>query len=235
MKQVVKSADRGRTKIDWLDSFHSFSFGEYFDPGNMGFGPLRVINDDTILPSGGFPTHPHRDMEIITIVTEGAVAHRDNTGGEGLIRPGEVQKMTAGKGILHSEFNASDKHILKLYQIWILPNQLGLKPGYEEFKYNEEDKKNNLLLVASGDVLDGVVFINQEAKIFLSDLETSKNINYSTQEKHGVYIHVISGKLSVNNEDLKEGDAIKITNESNVNIEATESAKFILFDVVMNF
>ncbi|KAF0214212.1 MAG: hypothetical protein FD178_2601 [Ignavibacteria bacterium] len=145
MLEVLRSEERGRTKIDWLDSYHSFSFGEYYDPKNMGFGPLRVINDDLIQAGAGFPTHPHRDMEIVTIVTQGAVAHRDSSGGEGIIRVGEVQKMSAGKGIFHSEFNASDKEVLKLYQIWIMPNQNGLKPGYEDIRYDVAEKKNKLL------------------------------------------------------------------------------------------
>ena len=193
MLEVLRSKERGRTKIDWLDSYHSFSFGEYYDPKNMGFGPLRVINDDLIQAGAGFPTHPHRDMEIVTIVTQGAVAHRDSSGGEGIIRVGEVQKMSAGKGIFHSEFNASDKEILKLYQIWIMPNQNGLKPGYEDIRYDVAEKKNKLLLAASNNHDDGVIFLNQDAKIYLADLEAGTSVSYQTDK----FLHPNLLKLKV--------------------------------------
>lgn len=235
MLEVLRSKQRGRTKIDWLDSYHSFSFGEYYNPKNMGFGPIRVINDDLIQPSGGFPTHPHRDMEIVTIVTEGVVAHRDSSGGEGIIRVGEVQKMTAGKGIFHSEFNASDKHILKLYQIWIMPNQIGLKPSYEDIRYDVEEKKNKLLLVASNNHGDGVIFLNQDAKIYLADIEEGKSIQYKTENSRGVYFHLIEGKVEVNGTELVSGDAVKLTEVENAEVIAKEKSSFILFDVVMEF
>ena len=235
MLEVLRSKERGRTKIDWLDSYHSFSFGEYYDPKNMGFGPLRVINDDLIQAGAGFPTHPHRDMEIVTIVTQGAVAHRDSSGGEGVIRVGEVQKMSAGKGIFHSEFNASDKEILKLYQIWIIPNQNGLKPDYEDIRYEVAEKKNKLLLVASNNHGDGVIFINQDAKIYLADLEAETNISYQTDKSRGVYIHVTKGSVEVEGTKLSSGDAIKLTDVENIEIKASENAGILLFDVVMNF
>jgi redox-sensitive bicupin YhaK (pirin superfamily) len=235
MLEVLRSKERGRTKIDWLDSYHSFSFGEYYDPKNMGFGPIRVINDDLIQAGGGFPTHPHRDMEIVTIVTQGAVAHRDSSGGEGIIRVGEVQKMSAGKGIFHSEFNASDKEILKLYQIWIMPNQNGLKPAYEDIRYNVDEKKNKLLLVASNNHGDGVIFLNQDAKIYLADLDTNEILSYKTEKSRGIYIHVTNGSVEVANTKLSSGDAIKLSSVESLEIKATENAGFILFDVVMNF
>ncbi len=235
MLEVLRSKERGRTKIDWLDSYHSFSFGEYYDPKNMGFGPLRVINDDLIQAGAGFPTHPHRDMEIVTIVTQGAVAHRDSSGGEGVIRVGEVQKMSAGKGIFHSEFNASDKEILKLYQIWIIPNQNGLKPDYEDIRYEVAEKKNKLLLVTSNNHGDGVIFINQDAKIYLADLEAETNISYQTDKSRGVYIHVTKGSVEVEGTKLSSGDAIKLTDVENIEIKASENAGILLFDVVMNF
>ena len=149
MIEVRKSNEHEHTKIDWLDSRHSFSFGEYYDPGNIHFGPLRVMNDDIIQPGEGFPTHPHRDMEIVTIILEGTVAHKDSTGGEGTITVNEIQRMTAGKGILHSEFNASNTEILKLLQIWLIPNKQGLMPSYEQMKFSHEEKKNKLLKVVS--------------------------------------------------------------------------------------
>lgn len=234
MKHVIKSEQRGRTKINWLDSYHSFSFGEYYDPNNMDFGPLRVFNDDTILPSGGFPTHPHRDMEIITIVIEGAVAHRDSTGSEGMIRPGEIQKMSAGKGILHSEFNASDKHLLKLYQIWIIPNQMGLKPSYEEHQYNEEELHNQLHLVASGDINDGVVFINQDVKMFLSKFDSGYNLKYNIETNRGVFIHIIDGTLDIDGNELTNGDEYRISQDGEIDIAAKENTKYLLIDMKMD-
>ncbi len=235
MLEVLRSKERGRTKIDWLDSYHSFSFGEYYNPENMGFGPIRVINDDLIQPGGGFPTHPHRDMEIVTIVTQGGVAHRDSSGGEGIIRVGEVQKMSAGKGIFHSEFNASDKEILKLYQIWIMPNQNGIKPAYEDISYDVSEKKNKLLLVASNNHADGVIFINQDAKIFLSDLDAGKSVSYKTEKSRGIYLHITNGSVEVAETKLSSGDAIKLYDVEGLEIKATENAGLILFDVVMNF
>lgn len=235
MLEVLRSKERGRTKIDWLDSYHSFSFGEYYDPKNMGFGPLRVINDDLIQAGAGFPTHPHRDMEIVTIVTQGAVAHKDSSGGEGIIRIGEVQKMSAGKGIFHSEFNASDKEILKLYQIWIMPNQNGLKPGYEDICYDVAEKKNKLLLVASNNHGDGVIFLNQDAKIYLADLDGGTSLSYQTDKSRGVYIHVTDGSVEIEGVKLTSGDAIKLTDVDSVEIKASENSGILLFDVVMNF
>lgn len=178
MIEIRKSNERGKTKIDWLESYHSFSFGEYYDPSNIYFGPLRVMNDDIILAGGGFPTHPHRDMEIVTIVLEGTVAHKDSTGGEGTITVNEIQRMTAGKGIQHSEFNPSDSEVLKLLQIWFIPNQQGLNPSYEQRKFSHEEKKNKLLKVVSGTKEEGIIFINQDAEIFLSDLDKGKEIKY---------------------------------------------------------
>ncbi len=234
MIKIRKSNERGKTKIDWLESYHSFSFGDYYDPHNMAFGPLRVINDDTILPSAGFPTHPHRDMEIITIVTQGVIAHRDSTGSEGVIRVGEVQKMSAGKGIFHSEFNASDKEILKLFQIWIIPKEMGLKPAYEDMQYNTDEKKNKLLLVASGDHADGVIYIHQDAKIFLSDLDKNYEQKYSVQKDNGIYLHVVNGKIVVEENELTQGDAIMITEMEKIKWTALENSSIILFDVAMN-
>ncbi len=234
MVSILKSTERGKTKIDWLESYHSFSFGNYYNPNNMGFGPLRVINDDIVNPGAGFPTHPHKDMEIVTIVTQGAVAHQDSSGGNGIIRVGEVQKMSAGKGIYHSEFNASDKEILKLLQIWIIPNQTGLKPSYEEMQYSLEDKKNKLLLVASGNVNDAVIFINQDVKLYISDLEEGKQLTLPIPNNYGVYLHLIDGKLKVNNYILNSGDAIKITDEESLSIWGEQNSSFLLFVLGMN-
>ncbi len=234
MLTLRRSEDRGRTKIDWLDSYHSFSFGEYYDPEHINFGPLRVLNDDTVLPTSGFPTHPHRDMEIVSIVTSGAMAHRDSTGSSGVIGINDIQRMSAGKGIMHSEFNASDNVTLKLIQIWFLPNQKGLTPSYEQITFEPEERKNKLLLVVSGNKEDGVVFINQDAKIFLSDLEKEKSVSYQTKSERGIYIHVAEGEVEINGSVLKHGDAAKITNENTVNIIGLNDSKIILFDMTMD-
>ncbi|MHB8904833.1 MAG: pirin family protein [Melioribacteraceae bacterium] len=235
MIDIKKSNERGHTQIDWLDSYHSFSFGEYYDPSNIHFGPLRVMNDDTIQPGEGFPTHPHRDMEIVTIILEGTVAHKDSTGGEGTITVNEVQRMTAGSGIYHSEFNPSDWEILKLLQIWFIPNKLGLTPSYEQKKFSQEVKKNILLKVVSGNKEDGVIFLNQDAEIFLSDLEDEKEITHGLKESRGAYIHLIEGAVNVNGVLLSNGDAVGITGEEKIIIAATANSKIILFDMAMNF
>lgn len=235
MIEVKKSNERGHTKIDWLDSRHSFSFGEYYDPGNIHFGPLRVMNDDIIQPGEGFPTHPHRDMEIVTIILEGTVAHKDSSGGEGIITMNEIQRMTAGKGIMHSEFNASDTEILKLLQIWFIPNKQGLEPSYEQMKFSHEEKKNKLLKVVSEKKEDGIIFINQDAKIFMSDLEKGKEITYNINVNRGLYIHVIDGSLNVNSVSLLSGDAVKITQENQIKISTNDNSKIILFDLILDF
>lgn len=235
MFEIRKSNERGRTKIDWLNSYHSFSFGEYYDPSNIHFGPLRVMNDDLILVDSGFPTHPHRDMEIVTIILEGTVAHKDSSGGEGKITVNEVQRMTAGKGIFHSEFNPSKVEDLKLLQIWFMPNQVGLTPSYEQKKFSHEDKQNKLLKVVSGKKEDGIISINQDAEIFLSDLDKGKSVEHNLAAGRGAYAHVIDGQATVNGEKLSGGDAAKITDENNISITADSDSKIILFDMTMNF
>ena len=235
MLSIIRSNQRGHTKIDWLDSYHSFSFGEYYDPSNIHFGPLRVMNHDLIQPGAGFPTHPHREMEIVTIVLEGVVAHRDSTGGHGMIGVNEIQRMTAGSGIQHSEFNPSDDIVLNLLQIWFIPNKSGLTPGYEQKKYSHEEKKNKLLKVVSGNKDEGLIFINQDADIYLSDLNKGKNVSYSAKDGRGVYLYVIKGKIVVNDAVLGTGDAVKIEETGELHIEASEDSSLILFDLTMKF
>ena len=235
MIEVRKSNERGHTKIDWLDSRHSFSFGEYYDPKNIHFGSLRVINDDTIQPGEGFPTHPHRDMEIVTIILEGTVAHKDSSGGEGTITVNEIQRMTAGKGILHSEFNASDTETLKLLQIWFIPDQQGLTPGYEQKKFSHEQKRNKLLKVVSGKKEDGIIFINQDAEIFLSDLDAGIKLNYELKDKRGTYIQLVDGILNVDGNKIEKGDALKINGEKKLELTAEKNAKIVLFDLALEF
>lgn len=235
MIEIRRSNERGRTKIDWLDSYHSFSFGEYYDSTNLHFGPLRVMNDDLILPASGFPTHPHRDMEIVTIILEGTVAHKDSSGGEGTITVNEVQRMTAGRGILHSEFNPSKTENLKLLQIWFIPNRQGLAPSYEQKKFSHEEKQNKLLKIVSGKKENGIIFINQDAVIYLSDLDKGKQIMHQVSDERGVYVHIIEGETKVNGQTLQSGDAAKLTEEKEIVISANTDSKIILFDMPMDF
>lgn len=233
MISVRKKEKRGLTKTNWLESYHSFSFGNYYDPENINFSPLRVLNDDTVQPMGGFPTHRHNDIEIVSIVTQGIMAHRDSTGSEGIIRVNDVQRMTAGKGIMHSEFNASDNQILKFYQVWFIPNQQGITPSYEQISFEPEERKNKLQLIVSGLMEEGVIHINQDAKMYLSDLDKRINIIFQPVLNRGIYVHVIDGKIAVNGIIIRGGDAIKAVDEKSINIIAEESSKLILFDVTL--
>lgn len=219
------------TNIDWLKSFHSFSFGEYFNPDNINFGPLRVLNDDTILAGGGFPKHPHRDMEIVTIVTEGAVAHEDSMGHKEVIRAGEIQRMTAGAGVFHSEFNNSDYEDLKLLQIWLMPNRKGLEPSYQQIQYDPAQSRNKLLKLVSGKESGGQIFINQDADIYRSNLEEGKVLEFQIKPGRGVYIFVIEGIIEVNGKGLFRGDAAEISEENSVSIKAADHSDFIFFDL----
>ncbi len=233
MNETFRSGQRGRTKIDWLDSHHSFSFGDYYDPDNIHFGPLRVLNHDLIQPGGGFPTHPHKEMEIVTIVLEGVVAHKDSSGGQGFIGVNEIQRMTAGSGIRHSEFNPSDENMLNLLQIWFIPNQLGLTPSYEQKKYSPEEKKNKLLKVVSGNKDNALIFINQDAEIFLSDLDKDKSLWHELKKGRGVYLYLIKGKIEVAGLALNTGDAAKLTEAGLLNITTLENSNIILFDMAL--
>jgi redox-sensitive bicupin YhaK (pirin superfamily) len=235
MVELFKSEQRGHTQIDWLNSHHSFSFGEYYNPKNIHFGPLRVMNHDIIQPEGGFPTHPHSNMEIVTLVFEGSVAHKDSTGGEGTITVNEVQRMTAGKGILHSEFNPSETELLNLLQIWFIPNKTGLTPSYEQKKYPLDDKKNKLLKVVSGKKDENLIFINQDADIYLTDLDTSKKVDHILRKNRGAYIYIIKGNAEIDGIKLNNGDAAKILDQSNFQITALENSQIILFDLTMEF
>ena len=235
MITAFKSEQRGRTKIDWLDSYHSFSFGNYFDPENINFGPLRVLNDDTVLPSAGFSTHPHKDMEIVSIVTQGSMAHKDSSGGQGVIKSGEIQRMTAGKGVFHSEFNSSGTEILKFYQIWFIPNERGIEPSYDQKNFPIEKSKNELKLIVSGDKNDGVLFINQNAKLLIGNFDKGFNLPYFVENGRGIYIHIINGTVDVNGRNAGSGDALRITDESSLEIKAVEKSSFLFFDVLMNF
>ncbi|KUG26028.1 pirin [hydrocarbon metagenome] len=234
MIQIHKSENRGKTHIDWLESYHSFSFGHYYDPDNIQFGPIRVLNDDIIAPGAGFPTHPHNNMEIVTISLEGELAHEDSTGGKGVIRPGEVQRMTAGKGVYHSEFNNSNDKPAHILQIWFIPDKAGYEPSYEQKKYNQNDAKNSLLKLVSKKEGDGIVTINQDADLYLSELEKENTIKHKISDGRGVYLFLIDGLLKVIENEIKPRDAVKVSEENELTITAKNNAIFILFDVSLN-
>lgn len=231
MLHVVKNEDRGSTKIDWLESYHSFSFGEYFDPENLHFGPLRVINDDIIAAGAGFPTHPHRDMEILTLVLEGAIAHKDSTGNSGEVRYGEVQKMSAGKGILHSEFNPSDEETLRSLQIWIIPDVKGIKPSYEQKKFPFETEKNKLIKIAAKEENPDVIYIHQSAEFYFGNYTSGNKLNMDIPDGKGVYFMNLNGTFNVNGTQLNNRDAAEIIGENVLTAEAETDGRFILFVV----
>lgn len=231
MIQIVKSEERGKTHIDWLESYHSFSFGNHYDPENIQFGPIRVLNDDIIAPGAGFPKHPHNNMEIVTIALEGELAHEDSTGGSGVISPGEVQRMTAGKGVYHSEFNNSEDQSAHIMQIWFIPDKAGYEPSYEQKTYNKNETKNSLLKLVSKKDGDGIVTINQDAELYISNLEKDNTVTHNTKDDRGIYIYLPEGNLEVNGNEISKGDAIKIMDEEKVSIKSLDNSQFILFDV----
>jgi redox-sensitive bicupin YhaK (pirin superfamily) len=225
--------ERGHFNHGWLNTYHSFSFADYHDPKHMGFRSLRVINEDYVAPGNGFGTHPHRDMEIITYVLEGALGHKDSMGNGSAIRPGEVQKMSAGTGVLHSEYNHSPAQEVHLLQIWILPEKRGIAPSYEQKTFGRDEKLNRLRLVASPDASDGSVLIHQDAKLYSSILESGKSISHELATGRHAWLQVIEGGLTVNGKSLKTGDGAAISDESKVEITSTgdTEAEFLLFDL----
>jgi quercetin 2,3-dioxygenase len=231
MVTLRRSGERGKTNLGWLESYHTFSFGGYYDPANESFRTLRVINDDIVAPGGGFPTHPHRDMEIVTYVLKGGLAHRDSTGTESVIRPGDVQRMSAGTGITHSEYNASDSEPVHLLQIWIHPERRGLTPGYEEKRFADEEKRGQLRLVASRDGREGSVTIHQDAELYVSLLETDEEVRHALGAGRHAWIHVAQGEAEVNGQALGAGDAVALTGEEAATIRGRGSAEVLLFDL----
>jgi redox-sensitive bicupin YhaK (pirin superfamily) len=231
MIEIRRSQERGHANHGWLDSFHSFSFADYHDPQHMGFGPLRVINEDRVQPGQGFGTHGHRDMEIISYVLEGGLAHRDSMGNGSVIRPGDVQRMSAGTGVRHSEFNASDRDPVHFLQIWIEPSVRGVPPSYEEKRFDEASKRGRLRLIASPDGAEGSVTIQQDAKLYAALLGAGDTVEFEQQPERRTYVHVIRGKAQVNGQPLASGDAIKLARETKVAIENAENAEILLFDL----
>lgn len=232
MIEIRKSAERGHLNFGWLDTHHSFSFGEYHDPAHMNFRALRVINEDRIAPGAGFPTHPHRDMEIITYVVGGAVAHEDSTGSSGVTPAGDVQRMSAGTGIRHSEFNPSDTEPTHLLQIWILPDGEGHQPGYEQKNFPREQKRGRLLLIASPDGAEGSVRLNQDASVYATVLGAGERVTHTLSPGRHAWVQVVSGEVEVNGEALQAGDGAAISHERNVGLSAVGAeTELILFDL----
>ncbi len=222
---------RGQTKIGWLDSYHTFSFGNFYDPNRMGFRSLRVINDDRIVPGAGFGTHGHGDMEILTYVLEGALEHKDSLGTGSVILPGEAQVMSAGTGITHSEYNHSQTEPVHLLQIWILPDKQGLKPRYEQKAFPIEEKCGKLRLIAAKDGRDGAVTIHQDVDLYASVLEPGNVINYHLQPHRYAWLQIAQGIATLNGEELRAGDGVQISVEEQLQISTQLGAEILLFDL----
>ncbi len=220
MLLIRRSDDRGRAKLGWLDSRHTFSFADYSDPRYMGYGPLRVINEDRVQPGKGFGTHSHRDMEIISYVLEGELAHRDSMGNGSVIRRGDVQRMTAGTGVEHSESNHSKSEPVHFFQIWLFPDRRGLAPGYEEKHFDDDAKRGRLRLVASHDGRDGSVVVHQQADLYAALLASGDEVTHATERTRKGWIQVASGAVTVNGERLEAGDGAAIAYEDAVTIKS---------------
>ncbi|HTP78192.1 MAG TPA: pirin family protein [Rhizomicrobium sp.] len=231
MITVRKSAERGTTRIGWLDSRHSFSFGDYYDPKHVHFGPLRVINEDWIAGGGGFAPHGHRDMEIVTYLVDGALQHQDSSGGGGIIRPGEIQRMSAGRGIVHSEFNASPERTAHLLQIWIVPSKEGLEPSYEQKTIEPRAVHNRFARIAAPDPTDSEVRIVQDAEIWAGKFEAGNQANHALGRGRRAWLQLVSGELFVGDQTLTAGDAAAITDAESVNLRATKPSEVLLFDM----
>jgi redox-sensitive bicupin YhaK (pirin superfamily) len=231
MLEILRSAERGHANHGWLDTYHSFSFADYYDPQHVQFGPLRVINEDRVAPGQGFGTHGHRDMEIVTYVLEGGIAHRDSMGNGSTIRPGDVQRMSAGTGVMHSEFNASREEPVHLLQIWIVPKTRGDEPGYEEKRFTDADKRGRLRVVASPDGRDDSVTIHADAAIHAALIDGAERAVFDVPVGRRVYVHVARGAVTVNGEALAAGDGARITDCASVTLENGEAAEVLLFDL----
>ena len=231
MLTLRKNTDRGHADHGWLNSWHTFSFAGYHDPQHMGFSDLRVINDDRVQPGQGFGTHGHRDMEIITYVLDGALEHKDSMGNGSVIRPGDVQRMSAGKGVRHSEFNASQSAPVHLLQIWIEPNVTGIDPGYEEKHFSDDEKRARLRLIASPDGRDGSVKIHQNAQMYAALLDGADTVIHTVAAGRKTYVHVARGAVTVNGQSLNGGDGARIHDESRIVFSDAQQAEVLLFDL----
>ena len=232
MIRIRRADDRGRARFSWLDSRHTFSFGYYYDPDHVGFGPLRVINEDRVSPGAGFDTHGHRDMEIISYVLSGALEHRDSIGNGSIIRPGEVQLMSAGTGIRHSEFNHSDEDEVRFLQIWIEPDRRGLRPGYQQRAFQEDERRNALRIVVSPDGTDGSLTIHQDTRLFASLLDPGALVRHDLAADRNAWIQVARGSVELDGDRLGPGDGAAVSGGRNLDILAvSEESEMLLFDL----
>jgi len=231
MITIRKAKDRGHFDFGWLDTYHTFAFGDYHDPEFMGFRSLRVINEDRVAPRTGFPTHGHRDMEIVTYVLEGSLNHRDSMGNGSAIRAGDVQRMTAGSGVRHSEQNSSKTDAVHLLQIWILPNAPSLRPGYEQKTFTDAEKRGQLRLIAANDGRDGSVTLNQDVALYASVLAPGSEVVHQLATNRNAWIQVARGTVTINGRELNQGDGAAITAESAITIAGREESEVLLFDL----
>jgi redox-sensitive bicupin YhaK (pirin superfamily) len=231
MIQVRKAAERGHFDHGWLDTYHTFSFADYYDPAHMGFRSLRVINDDRVAPGQGFGMHGHRDMEIVTYVLDGALQHTDSMGNGSTVRAGELQRMTAGTGVRHSEFNPSDTEWVHLYQIWLLPRRKGLEPSYEQVAVRQEQKHGRFRLVASPDGAAGGLTIHQDARVYLASLLPGEGVAHQMERDRAAWLQILRGSVNVLGNDLAAGDGVAVTDESAVSVQGAVPSEVLLFEL----
>ena len=231
MIYIRRAADRGSADHGWLDTRHTFSFADYYDPEFMGFGHLRVINEDRVSPGAGFGRHPHRDMEIITYVLEGGLAHKDSTGSGGVIRPGDVQVMSAGTGVTHSEMNASKDEPVHFMQIWIIPERPGAKPRYDQKSFELEGRRDRLQLLVSGDGADGSLGIGQDARLYAAELAEGKSVEHRLDGGRHAWLQVARGAVDLDEHHIEAGDGVAIAEEDVVKVTASEPSEILLFDL----
>ncbi len=231
MNEIRRSSDRGYADHGWLQSFHTFSFADYFDPKHVEFGPLRVINEDRVKAGAGFGTHGPRDMEIISYVLAGELAHKDSMGNGSTIRPGDVQRMSAGTGVRHSEFNPSSSEPVHFLQIWIHPDRQGIEPSYEEKRFSPNEKRGRLRLIASPDNSEGSVLIHQDARVYAGLFDGAETTTLTVKPGRRIYVHVASGSISANGDVLNTGDALKLTEAEQLVLEKGRQAEVLVFDL----
>ena len=231
MLAIRRSQERGHANHGWLDTHYTFSFSDYYDPEHVHFRTLRVINDDRVAGGGGFPMHPHRDMEIVTYVLEGGLEHRDSMGNGSVIRPGDVQRMSAGTGVTHSEFNASKTEPVHLLQIWMFPERKGIKPSYEQKMFSEADKRGRLRLVASPDGRDGSVTIHQDNEMYATVLRKGETVRHELKPERHAWVQVARGSVKLNGQELAEGDGAAISEEKAIELAGVKDAELLLFDL----
>jgi redox-sensitive bicupin YhaK (pirin superfamily) len=231
VQEIRRSHERGYADHGWLKSYHTFSFADYFDDKHVEFGPLRVINEDRVQAGAGFGSHGHRDMEIISYVLSGALAHKDSMGSGSIIRRGDVQRMSAGRGVMHSEFNASRSEPVHFLQIWIQPNVQGIEPSYEEKHFGEADKRGRLRLIAAADRSDGSVLIHQDARVYAGLFDGLERATLTVSSGRRIYLHVVSGRINANGTALESGDAMKLTDETTLTLKDGRAAEVLVFDL----